>query len=190
VSPEAGELRRAVEAVLFVAEEPVAASELALVLEEPVSAVEVVLDELGRSYDEEGRGFVLRKVAGGYRLATHPAAAPFLERFVSGQRAPRMTQAALETLAVVAYRQPVSRAQIAEIRGVSPDAVLRTLVARGVVQEVGRDPGPGNAILYGTTDAFLERLGLMGLSDLPPLAGFMPSTTDVERMESGLGPGV
>jgi segregation and condensation protein B len=186
----AAALRQAAEAILFVAEEPVPASELALVLEVPVAAVDELLGGLARSYEEEGRGFVLRRVAGGYRLATHPAAAPFLERFVAESRAPRMTQAALETLAVVAYRQPVSRAQIAEIRGVSSDSVLRTLAARGLVQEVGRDQGPGNAILYGTTPLFLERLGLMGLDALPPLTGFMPTTAEVERMETGLGPGI
>ncbi len=184
------EVWQAVEAILFVAEEPVAAPELALVLELPVADVETLMEELARSYEEQGRGFVLRHAAGGYRLASHPDAAPYLERFVSEHKAPRMTQAALETLAVVAYRQPVSRAQIAEIRGVSPDSVLRTLVTRGLVAEVGRDPGPGNAILYGTTVAFMERLGLMSLADLPPLAGFMPTTADVERMESGLGPGI
>ena len=184
------DLRRAAEAILFVAEEPVPATELAEVLEVPVADVEALLDEMGGSYETQGRGFVLRKVAGGYRLASHPGAAPFLERFVAEHRAPRMTQAALETLAVVAYRQPVSRAQIAEVRGVSPESVLRTLVSRGLIQEVGRDPGPGNAILYGTTPAFVERLGLMSLADLPPLAGFMPSTAEVERMESGLGPGL
>ena len=190
MSPAGAEIRRAAEAILFVAEEPVATSELALVLELPAAEVEALMEELSRSYEEQGRGFVLRRVSGGYRLASHPAAAPFLERFVSEHRPPKMTQAALETLAVVAYRQPVSRAQIAEIRGVSPDSVLRTLVTRGLVQEVGRDPGPGNAILYGTTGAFTERLGLMSLADLPPLAGFMPSTAEVERMESGLGPGL
>lgn len=183
-------LRQAAEAILFVAEEPVPTSELALVLELPAAAVDSLLDDLGRSYDEEQRGFVLRRIAGGYRLTTHPAAAPFLERFVTESRAPRMTQAALETLAVVAYRQPVSRAQIQEVRGVSPDSVLRTLAARGLIQEVGRDPGPGNAILYGTTSLFLERLGLMGLDALPPVAGFMPTTAEVERMETGLGPGL
>jgi segregation and condensation protein B len=184
------DLRRAAEAILFVAEEPVSASELAEVLEVPVADVEALLGEMAGAYESEGRGFVLRQVAGGYRLASHPAAAPFLERFVSEHKAPRMTQAALETLAVVAYRQPVSRGQIAEVRGVSPESVLRTLLSRGLIQEVGRDPGPGNAILYGTTPAFVERLGLMSLADLPPLAGFMPTTEEVERMESGLGPGL
>lgn len=183
-------LRQAAEAILFVAEEPVPTSELALVLELPAAAVEALMDDLAGRLEAEERGFVLRRVAGGYRLATHPVTAPFLERFVTESRAPRMTQAALETLAVIAYRQPVSRAQIQEVRGVSPDSVLRTLAARGLVQEVGRDPGPGNAILYGTTSLFLERLGLMGLDGLPPVAGFMPTTAEVERMETGLGPGL
>ncbi|GAC1363665.1 MAG: SMC-Scp complex subunit ScpB [Actinomycetota bacterium] len=184
------DVRRAAEAIVFVAEEPVPASELALVLELPLARVEALMQELAQSYEEQRRGFVLRQVAGGYRLSTHPAAAPFLERFVTEHRAPRMTQAALETLAVIAYRQPVSRAQIAEIRGVSSESVLRTLLARGLVQESGRDPGPGNAILYATTPTFMESLGLMSLTDLPPVAGFMPTTGEVERMESGLGPGL
>jgi segregation and condensation protein B len=184
------ELRRAAEAILFVAEEPVAAAELALVLETPLARVEALLEAMGRGYEEESRGIVLRRVGGGYRLASHPAVAAYLERFVSEHRAPRMTQAALETLAVIAYRQPVSRAQISDIRGVSSESVLRTLAGRGLIQEVGRDPGPGNAILFGTTPVLVERLGLMSLDDLPPLPGFMPSTADVDRMESGLGPGL
>lgn len=184
------ELCRAAEAILFVAEEPVPAAELALVLETPVAQVEALLGAMARGYEEGSRGIVLRRVGGGYRLASHPGAAVYLERFVFEHRAPRMTQAALETLAVIAYRQPVSRAQISEIRGVSSESVLRTLASRGLIQEVGRDPGPGNAILFGTTPALLERLGLMSLADLPPLPGFMPSTADVDRMESGLGPGL
>ncbi|HEU5001721.1 MAG TPA: SMC-Scp complex subunit ScpB [Actinomycetota bacterium] len=184
------EVVRAIEAILFVAEEPIPAAELALVLELPTERVETLLASIGEQLESEGRGFILRRVGGGYRLATHPAAHPFLERFVTESQAPRLTQAALETLAVIAYRQPASRAQIAEIRGVSSDSALRTLVTRGLVAEVGRDPGPGSAILYGTTPAFLERFGLMALSDLPPLTGFLPTMDDVERMEAGLGPGV
>lgn len=189
-TPDDPEVLRAIEAILFVAEEPLPASELALVLERPLGEVEQLLDRIGERLEAEGRGFVLRRVAGGYRLATHPDAHPFLERFVTESRAPRLTQAALETLAVIAYRQPASRAQIAEIRGVSSDSALRTLTTRGLVAEVGRDPGPGNAILYGTTPGFLERFGLMGLADLPSLTGFLPTLDDVERMEAGLGPGV
>jgi segregation and condensation protein B len=186
----ARELRRAAEAILFGAEDPVPAAELALVLEISLATVDELMAALGQGYEEEGRGFVLRSVGGGYRLTTHPDAAPFLERFVAESRAPRMTQAALETLAVIAYRQPVSRAQIAEVRGVSSESVLRTLAGRGLIREVGRDPGPGNAILYGTTPLFMERLGLMSLGDLPALTGLMPTTADVERMETGLGPGI
>lgn len=184
------DLQRVIEAVLFVADEPVPVTDLAALLEEPASDIEAELLRLRSEYEEEGRGIVLRNVAGGWRLATHPATAPFLERFVAENRNPRLTQAALETLAIVAYRQPVSRGQIAEIRGVSADSVIRTLVSRGHIEEVGRDPGPGNAILYGTTSAFLERMGLKGLDELPGLPGFMPDAEAVERMEAGLGPGL
>jgi segregation and condensation protein B len=111
-------------------------------------------------------------------------------RFVGARKTSRLSQAALETLAIVAYRQPISRGQISEIRGVSSDGVLRTLVARGVVEEVGRDPGPGQAILYGTTSLFLEKINLNSLSELPSLADLMPDSAAVERMESGLGPGL
>lgn len=185
-----GELIRVLESVLFAAGEPVPVADLAVLLEMPAARVEQEVERLARRYEEEGRGLVLRKVAGGWRMASHPAAAPYLERFVAGGRTSRLTQAALETLAVIAYRQPVSRGQIAEIRGVSSEGVIRTLVARGLVEEVGRDPGPGGAVLYGTTPAFLERLGLDGLDGLPPLTRFMPAPGEVERMESGLGPGV
>ncbi|MGH2707721.1 MAG: SMC-Scp complex subunit ScpB [Actinomycetota bacterium] len=184
------ELHRVIEAILFVAEEPVSAQEFAQVLEAPVVEVCRLLAELASSCEQEGRGFVLRQVGGGYRFFSHPDAAAFLERFAAGHRASRLTQAALETLAVIAYRQPVSRGHIAEVRGVSPDSALRTLLARGLVQEVGRDRGPGLAILYGTTPLFLERLGLNALGDLTPLADLMPAPEEVERMESGLGPGL
>lgn len=184
------ELTRAIEAVLFVADEPLPASDLAQLFELPLARIDDVLTRMGQAYDERGRGILLRRVAGGVRLATHPSASPWLERFVSEQRASRLTQAALETLAIIAYRQPVSRGQIAEIRGVSPDSALRTLLARGLVQEAGRDTGPGQAILYGTTPLLLERLGLNRIEDLPPLVGFMPDASSLERMEAGLGPGV
>jgi segregation and condensation protein B len=187
---EQAALRQAMEAVLFVTDEPVPAGDLAQLLEVPVARIEDELALLGAAYEERRSGLVLRRVAGGFRLATHPDTAPWLERFVSEQKAGRLTQAALETLAIVAYRQPVSRGQIAEIRGVSPDSALRTLVARALVQEVGRDPGPGQAILYGTTPLLLERLGLEAIEDLPPLVGFMPDAPSLERMEAGLGPGV
>lgn len=182
------ETLRIIEAVLFVAEEAVETSDLAQLLEMPTALVEDLLIEMGSQREQDGRGVVLRKVAGGWRFATDPGVAPYLERFVSTTRSARLSQAALETLAIVAYRQPVSRGQINEIRGVLSEAVLRTLIVREMIEEVGRDEGPGQAILYGTTDHFLERLGLSGIEDLPALSGFMPDTEAVERMESGLGP--
>lgn len=178
------------EAVLFVADDPVPTADLAVLFELPAHEIEALLGSLGRSLEEADRGIVLRQVAGGWRLATHPGSAPYLERFVGEQRHGRLSQAALETLAIVAYRQPIARGQLAEIRGVSSDGVLRTLISRGVVEEVGRDPGPGQAVLYGTTDLFLERLGLNSLAELPSLADFMPDSLAVDRMESGLGPGL
>lgn len=184
------ELMKAVEAILFMADEIVPVTEVAQLLEIPGSEVERLLRELASEYEGRGSGLVLREVAGGWRMATDPSVASYLEKFVNESRSARMSQAALETLAIVAYRQPVSRGQIAEIRGVSSEGVLRTLLLRGVVEEVGRDEGPGQAILYGTTPVFLERMGLKAIEDLPPLGQFMPDTAAVDRMEAGLGPGV
>jgi len=182
------ETTRIIEAVLFVAEEAVETSDLAQLLEIPAADVEDLLIEMAADREKDGRGVVLRKIAGGWRFATDPVVAPYLERFVSKTRSARISQAALETLAIVAYRQPVSRGQINEIRGVLSEGVLRTLIVREMIEEVGRDEGPGQAILYGTTGHFLERLGLEGIEDLPALSGFMPDTEALERMESGLGP--
>lgn len=188
---EGAEIRRIIEAILLLADEPIPVSDLALLLEMPASDIAIELETLCESYDSRQSGIVLLQVAGGWRLATHPTAAPFLERFVAEHRQARLTQAALETLAIIAYRQPISRAQLAEIRGgVSSDSVIRTLLTRELIEEVGRDPGPGTAILYGTSPEFLERLGLNSLADMPPLPEFMPSSEAVERMETGLGPGV
>ncbi|MGZ7036150.1 MAG: SMC-Scp complex subunit ScpB, partial [Ilumatobacteraceae bacterium] len=146
---------RAIEAIVMVAVEPVAPDLLAQLLEQPTAVIDRLCTELAAAYDEAGHGFQLVKVAGGYRYQSHADLAPYVERFLlDGQRA-RMSAAALETLAIVAYKQPLSRAQIASIRGVDPDGVLRTLQARGYVTEVARDPGPGQAILYGTTGSFL-----------------------------------
>jgi segregation and condensation protein B len=125
-------------------------------------------------------------VAGGYRFASHPDLAPYVERFVLEGQSTRLSGAALETLAIVAYKQPVSRVQVSAIRGVDADGVLRTLVQRGYVAEVARDPGPGQAVLYGTTPTFLERLGLDSLADLPPLGEFVPGAEVVEALEQGL----
>jgi segregation and condensation protein B len=128
------------------------------------------------------------RVAGGYRFQSHPDLAPYVERFVLDGQTAKLSAAALETLAIVAYKQPISRAQIASIRGVDPDAVLRTLQARGYVDQLGRDTGPGQAVLWGTTDQFLEKLGLDSIADLPPLAGFVPDAEVVEALEQGLRP--
>lgn len=177
---------RAIEAIVMVAVEPVPVDLLAQLLELPANVVESLCSELAASYDEVGHGFQLVKVAGGYRYQTSPDLAPYVERFLlDGQRS-RMSGAALETLAIVAYKQPISRAQVASIRGVDPDGVLRTLQARGYITEVARDSGPGQAILFGTTPAFLEKLGLASLADLPPIAEFVPGADVVEALEHGL----
>jgi segregation and condensation protein B len=177
---------RAIEAIVMVAVEPVAPDLLAQLLEQPTALISRLCSELAAAYDEAGHGFQLVRVAGGYRYQSHAELAPYVERFLlDGQRA-RMSAAALETLAIVAYKQPLSRAQIASIRGVDPDGVLRTLQARGYVTEVARDSGPGQAILFGTTPSFLEKLGLNSLTDLPPIAEFVPGADVVEALEFGL----
>ncbi|CAN5210257.1 hypothetical protein BH20ACT9_BH20ACT9_19320 [soil metagenome] len=162
-------VRKAVEAVLLVVDEPVAAHTLAGVLQVPVDEVTTTLADLRAEYAAADRGFVLREVAGGWRLYTHPDAAGWVERFVTHGRSGRLSQAALETLAIVAYKQPVTRGEVAEIRGVDADAAVRSLAARGLVAEVGRRAVPGRPLEYATTPAFLERLGLRGLDELPPL---------------------
>src|SRR5439155_7546387 len=138
------------------------------------------------AYEADDRGFVLVRVAGGYRFQSHPDLAPYVERFVLEGQSARLSAAALETLAIVAYKQPVSRNQIAAIRGVNVDGVMRTLQHRGYIEEVARDPGPGQAVLYGTTRLFLERLGLDTLDDLPALGDFVPGPEVVEALEQGL----
>ncbi|MFO7589289.1 MAG: SMC-Scp complex subunit ScpB [Acidimicrobiia bacterium] len=184
--PRAAETRRAIEAVLLAATEPVEARFLAELVELPVTDVESLCADLARDYEESGRGFVLAAVAGGYRLQTHPELAAYVERFVlEGQQA-RLSGPALETLAIVAYKQPITRGQISAIRGVNVETTLQTLVARGYVTDVGFDPGPGLALLYGTTTAFLERLGIDSLDDLPPLGDFVPDARVVETLERGL----
>src|SRR5579864_8068119 len=170
----ASEEQRAIEAILMVADEPVAPHLLAQLLEMSPARVDELCGELTAAYDNEDRGFVLVRVAGGYRFQSHPDLAPYVERFVLEGQSARMSAAALETLAIVAYKQPVSRAQVSSIRGVNVDGVVRTPQQRGYVEEVARDPGPGQAVLYGTTRLFLERLGIDTLSDLPPLADFVP----------------
>jgi segregation and condensation protein B len=168
------ETRKAIEAIMLVVEEPVDPNTLAQVLEVPTDVVLTTLRHLRAEYVDQGRGFVLREVAGGWRLYTDPGAAAYVERFVLHGRSARLSQAALETLAIVAYKQPVTRARVSEIRGVEADGAVRSLVARGLVEEIGREPTPGQPLLYGTTSAFLERLGLDDLSELPPLPEIVP----------------
>lgn len=178
----------AVEALLFVAEEPIPVGELSQVLEVPPSEVSAALQDLGERLAGRGSGLVLREVAGGWRLYTRPDLHPHLERFSTSPGAGRLSRAALETLAVVAYRQPVSRGQLAEIRGVDSEQALRTLEGRGLVDVVGTAPGSGQALLYGTTDLFLEKLGLRSLAELPPLADHIPPPSVVETLERPFRP--
>jgi segregation and condensation protein B len=170
-------LRASLEAILLVADEPVPVVMLAQVLERPRNEVAAELSDLAAAYTAEDRGFELREIAGGWRYYTREDCAPLVERFVSDGQEVRLTQAALETLAVVAYRQPVSRARVSAVRGVNCDGVMRTLVLRGLTEEAGTDSETG-AILFRTTGYFLERLGLAGLEDLPDLAPFLPENIE------------
>lgn len=180
------EPRRAIEAIVMAAPEPVHVTVLAQLLEVPVARVEEICDQLASEYEREGRGFTIARVAGGYRYQTHPDAHPYVERFVLEGQHVRLSGPSLETLAIIAYKQPVSRAQLSAIRGVNVDATLKTLVARGYVEEVGHEPTLGNPVLFGTTRVFLERLGIDSLDQLPCLADFVPEASVVEALERGL----
>lgn len=175
-------LRASLEAVLMVVDEPVDAMTLAQVVQRPVAVVAQELASLAGEYAEADRGFELRQVAGGWRMFSAPRFASVVERFVLDGQQARLTQAALETLAVVAYRQPVSRARVSAVRGVNVDAVMRTLVSRGLVEECGTEHESG-AHLYRTTGYFLERLGVDSLDSLPPLAPYLP---DIETLDGDL----
>ncbi len=181
-------MRALIESMLFVAEEPIPVKEMAEVLEESVATVEQELREYSADLEETGRGFVLRELGGGWRLFTHPDARPHLEKFAATDRVSRLSKAALETLAVVAYKQPVSRGQVSEIRGVDSDRALRTLERRGLVFEIDVAPGPGQALLFGTTPLFLEKLGVRGLDELPPLADHVPPKDVVDVLERPFRP--
>jgi len=180
------ESRRAIEAIVLAATEPVHVTVLAQLLELPVERIEGICDQLAGEYASDGRGFTIARVAGGYRFQTHPDAFPYVERFVLEGQTARLSGPALETLAIIAYKQPVSRAQLSAIRGVNVDATLKTLVARGYVEEVGHEPTLGNPALFGTSRAFLERLGIDTLDQLPALADFVPEASIVEALERGL----
>ena len=180
------DLARAVEAVLLVAVEPVPSGLLAELLEEPVERIDEVLDALAQEYTDAGHGFILARIAGGARLQTHPDLAPYVERFANRDVSPRLSTAALETLAIVAYRQPVSRGQISSLRGVNVDGVTRLLEQRGYIAVVGHAEGPGQPALFGTTDLFLERLGLDSLAQLPPVEDFLPGPEVAGQFEEEL----
>lgn len=178
----------ALESILFVAESPIPEGELSEVLELPPAEVRETLKALGDRLSTSGSGLVLKEAAGGWRLYTRPDLRPYLERFAASPTATRISRAALESLAVVAYRQPVSRGQVGEIRGVDSEQALRTLEQRGLVEIVGTAPGSGQAFLYATTDLFLEKLGLNSVSDLPPLADHVPPAEVVEALERPFRP--
>ncbi|MGH3097032.1 MAG: SMC-Scp complex subunit ScpB [Streptosporangiales bacterium] len=185
--PGAGEgsLRSAVEAVLMVVDEPIPSVQLAQVLEVPRGDVEAAVRGLSDEYTQAGRGFDLREVAGGWRFYSRPEWAPVVERFVLDGQQARLTQAALEALAVIAYRQPVSRSRISAVRGVNCDGVVRTLVSRGLIEEAGAEEN--GAALYRTTGYFLERLGLQSLDELPEIAPYLPELDDMGEHEDAVG---
>lgn len=178
----------ALEAVLFVTEHPVPVGELAEVLELPTHKVEELLAELGDQLTARESGLVLKSVAGGWRLYSHPDAYPYLERFSTSATARKLTPAAMETLAVVAYRQPASRNQISEMRGVDSDSAVRTLERLGLIEEKERLNIPGNPAVYQTTQLFLEKMALNDLSELPPLADHVPPAQFVDTLEESLRP--
>mgnify|MGYP001815160210 CR=1 FL=1 len=186
VDDRIAEHKRAIESIVLVAHDPVPAELLAQLLEEPTALIEQWCEELAASYITSAHGFELVNIAGGWRYQTATDLTPYVERFLLHDQRARLSGAALETLAIVAYKQPISRGQIASIRGVDPDGVIRTLQARGDIDAVGRDDGPGQAILIGTTATFLEKHGLATLDDLPALAEFIPSAEVVEALETGL----
>lgn len=179
------ELNRSLEAILMVVDEPVSEVILAQITETPTETVLIALQSLAREYEESGRGFELRQISGGWRFYSHPDLSPVVEKFVLDGQQSRLTQAALETLAVIAYRQPVSRARVSAIRGVNVEAVMKTLITRGLVDEFGIENETG-AILYKTTSYFLERLGLNRLEDLPPLAPHLPDIDGLDEILDSL----
>ncbi len=177
---------RALEALLFVSDEPLTSSVIAQALEVDRRTADTLCEKLARELEDRAAGVVLRNVAGGWRLFTHPDTAPEVERFVLSSRQARLTKAALETLAIVAYKQPVTRHQISSIRGVNSDGVLRALQDKGLVEEAGREEAPGRPVLFATTPAFLERLGMPSLAGLPSLAPLLGIDPE-DRNGSGEG---
>jgi segregation and condensation protein B len=182
----APDLRAALEALLLLADEPMSVMTLAQATRRPVEEVEPVVAELSAEYTAQGRGFDLREVAGGWRFYTRAECSPLIERWVLDGQQARLTQASLETLAVIAYQQPVSRGRVSAVRGVNVDGVIKTLLTRGLIEEAGHD-GESGSILYRTTSYFLERLGASSLDDLPPLAEHIPDLGDLEEVLDSVG---
>jgi segregation and condensation protein B len=174
------QLAAAIEAILFVVESPVSVAALAVTVQQPTDVVQGAIDTIRAGYDERGAGIELRDVAGGLRIYTRPEHADVVEQFLQEGQRSRLTQAALETLAVIAYRQPVTRSRVSAIRGVNVDGVVRTLLARGLIVEVGSDPETGGG-LFRTTELFLEKMGLNSLAELPSLAPLLP---DIDGLDS------
>lgn len=183
---EHADLMGAAEALLFVSDEPVSSARLATIVDVTPIEMDEALALLAAEYEEENRGIQLREVAGGWRFYTHPAYHDAIEKYVLSWDTRKLSQAALEALAVIAYHQPVTRARVNAVRGVNSEAVVSSLVEKGLVREVGREKGAGNAILYGTTRTFLERFGLKSLKDLPPLEDFAPDEESRELIRERL----
>ncbi len=181
-------LGAAIEALILVAVEPMSAIDLAQAVDAPVAEVEGTLAALSGEYEQQERGFALREVAGGWRFYTSPQCADLLQGWVLDGQQARLTQAALETLAVIAYRQPVTRARISAIRGVNVDGVVRTLISRGLITEAGTDPS-SQAILYQTTAYFLERLGIANLEELPDISAYLPDLTELDDILDSVSAG-
>lgn len=179
------ELERSIEAILMVVEEPLSEVVLAQIIERPTDEIASALAGLSEEYERQERGFTLKQVSGGWRFYSHPDLSPLVEKFVLDGQQAKLTQAALETLAVIAYRQPISRARVSAIRGVNVEAVMKTLVNRGLVEECGVEHETG-ALLYRTTNYFLERIGLNSVSDLPALAPFLPDIDGLDEIIASL----
>ncbi|MCL2632274.1 MAG: SMC-Scp complex subunit ScpB [Coriobacteriia bacterium] len=179
-------IEAAVEAMLFVSDEPVSAAVLARILEKSPTEVDTALSSLATRLQEEERGIQLREVAGGWRLFTHPAFHELIENYVISWDTRALSQAALETLAVIAYHQPCTRQTINGVRGVNSESVVLSLIEKGLIREAGRDAGPGSAILYATTRTFLEKFGLKSIRDLPPLADFAPDEASRDYIRARL----
>lgn len=180
------ELGAVLEALLLVVDTPVTVETLAVVTEQPASAIEAKLRQMSQDFTARDSGIDLREAAGGWRMYTRSRFAPYVERLLLDGARSKLTRAALETLAVVAYRQPVTRARVSAVRGVNVDAVIRTLVARGLITEAGNDPDSG-AVTFATTELFLERLGLSSLADLPDIAPLLPDVDVIDDLSENLG---